>query len=273
MKKLICSVALFGFLSASFGQASGYLGKKNHVQLSFSAVPSFKHQNHVQGTIGAERLKYANMSYQFTYSRVFSSFFELSIGYQYANINCISDGVEVDDYDTIGGGMIFAPKRIMEDPQMTYHGGYVSMNFYRAGSLAPMGKISSIIIGFGNTTMAAGETAVIGERGDFTTNSFFKREGELEVQKDITLPEQKINSVYLKYRIGRSYPISDMFMIYAGITFPLLSYYNGEGVSKFGFSMRTDRDIETENDWTIYSMRSVNLYNQISLDAGLRFLF
>jgi hypothetical protein len=273
MKNILQIIAVFLFCGQALAQPSGYLGKNNHVQVLVGAVPSFKHQSEVVSNTVTKRLKFANLNYQFIYTRVISNGFDLSLGYQYTNVNGISDGVRVDDYDTIFGELYNSPKNIMDDPELIYHSGYLALNFYRRGSLAPLGKSWGLIFGYGNATLAENTPVVIGTSGDYSTNNAFKQVAELENQKTIFLPEQKISTAFMKLRVGRSFPISDYMMIYAGVSFPLLSYYNSGNITRFGFRLDPEADIENSSDWIRYSMSTLKAYNGISLETGFRFHF
>lgn len=273
MKHILQIIAVFFFCTQALAQPSGYLGKNNHIQILVGAVPSFKHQTEVVSATVTKRLKFANLNYQFIYTRVISNGFDLSLGYQYAHVNGISDGVSVADFDTILGVPSNSPKSIMDDPQLIYHSGYLAMNFYRRGSLAPLGKSWGLIFGYGNAALAENTPVVIGTRGNTTTNTAFKQVSELESQKTILLPQQKINTAFIKLRVGRSFPISDHLMIYGGVNFPLLTYYNSGNITRFGFRLDQGSDIEDSKDWTLYSMSSLKAYNGISLEAGFRFHF
>jgi hypothetical protein len=121
--------------------------------------------------------------------------------------------------------------------------------------------------------LAENTPVVIGTRGNTTTNTAFKQVSELESQKTILLPQQKINTAFIKLRVGRSFPISDHLMIYGGVNFPLLTYYNSGNITRFGFRLDQGSDIEDSKDWTLYSMSSLKAYNGISLEAGFRFHF
>ncbi len=273
MKHILQIIAVIFFCGQVLAQPSGYLGKNNHIQIMVGAVPSFKHQSEVVSSTVTKRLKFANLNYQFIYTRVISNGFDISFGYQYTHVNGISDGVKVDDYDTIFGELYNSPKSIMDDPELIYHSGYMALNFYRRGSLAPLGKTWGLIFGYGNATLAENTSVVIGTKGITSTSTAFKQVAELEAQKTILLPEQKISTAFMKLRIGRSFPISDHLMIYGGVSFPLLTYYNSGNMTRFGFRLDQGSDIEDSNDWILYSMSSLKAYNGISLEAGFRFHF
>lgn len=273
MKKILTIITVFFFFGQAEAQPSGYLGKNNHLQILIGVVPSLRHQSEVVSTTVTKRAKIVNLNYQLIYTRVISNGFDVSFGYQYSQVNGISDGFRVDDYDTIFGELYNSPKNIMDDPELSYHSGYVALNFYRRGSLAPLGKSWGLVIGYGNATLANNTPVVIGTKGDYTTNTSFKKVAELEEQKTILLPEQKINTAFMRLRVGRSFPISDHAMIYAGLSFPLLSYYSTGSMSRFGFRLERDGDIEDNNDWIRYSMSSLKAYNGISLETGVRLHF
>ncbi len=273
MKYVLQIIAVLFFCTQMLAQPSGYLGKNNHLQVLVGAVPSYKHQSEVVSTTVTQRPKIVNLNYQFIYTRVISNGFDLSLGYQYAMINTISDGVRVDDYDTLFGEPYYAPKLIMEDVQLQYHSGYLALNFYRRGSLAPLGKSWGLIFGYGNASLADATPVVIGTKGTYTSSSAFKQVAELENQKTILLDEQKISTAYLKLRVGRSFPISDYLMFYAGLSFPIANYYSTANMARFGFRLEQGADIESSEDWVRYSMASLKAYNGISLEAGLRLHF
>lgn len=273
MKRILPFIAVFFFCGQLLAQPSGYLGKTNHIQVLVGAVPSFKQHSEVVSTTVTQRLKYANLNYQFIYTRVISNAFDMSLGYQYSQVNTISDGVRVEDYDTVFGEPQYSPKNIMEDPSLAYHSGYLALNFYRRGSLAPLGKFWGLIFGYGNATLAQNTPVVIGTRGDYSSNTAFKNVAELDAQKTILLNEQKISTAYVKVRLGRSFPISDHLMIYGGVTFPLLTYYSSGFITRFGFNLDHGSDINQDSDWVRHSMVSLKSYNGISLETGIRFHF
>lgn len=255
-------------------QTSGYLGKRNYIELKASAVPSYRSQNLIRDDVAIKRHKYTNLSYRATLNRVVAKNFELSLGYEYANINCISDGSIYVDEDTLNGYIDQVHKNILDDPKMTYHGFQFAFNFYRLGSLAPIGKFIGLSFSYGFATMLENEAMIIGQRDELTKNSFFKEEGPIANQETKYLEEEiKVSSFHLKGRIGRNYPISDHFMISVGMSFPLISTYKTDTHSRTGFRLNPGYDFEDDTNWDYYTMAAVKYYNRLSFDLGLRFHF
>lgn len=258
-------LSLFSFAAASiFGQASGYLGNKNHVQVTLMAAPSLKSTGRIDGNIHNLHAKICNVSYSFAYSRIFSKDFEVAVGYQFSKMQGVTDLVDVNS------------QRLLETPALTYHGGFISFNFYRKGSHSPIGKYRGFVFGYGVSGFESNQQAIIGSLSDNVSSNFFSTKYNIESTSNVDIPQVNVTHSYLKMRIGRSYPINDFLLFHGGFSFPLLTYFtSSEGTSGFGFNVNDfiGRDIEEDRDWGRYAQATTYIYNGITLEAGLRLTF
>lgn len=275
MKSFLCYIGFVFFQLAVVAQTGGYLGKQNYIELKAVAVPSSKHLNVIKDDESIKRLKYLNTSYKLTLNRVLTKNFELSLGYEFAKMNCISDGSYFLDDDTTEDMNVYTyTKNILDDPQMTYHGFQFAFNFYRLGSLAPIGKYIGLSVSYGIATLAEDEPVIVGQRDFLTKDSFFKKAGPIADQEIFNIQTEKnIKSFHLRARIGRSYPISDYMMISVGMTFPVISKYTSGTISQFGFQLDGGYDESETSPWTRYAMSTVKYYNRIIFETGIRFHF
>lgn len=275
MKKIVFWILLLIAGLQLNAQTGGYLGKRNYVELKIGAVPTIKHQNVLKYDESVKRLKYFNTSYRLTMNRVLTKNFEISLGYEFARMNCISDGSLFNDRDTFEfGNTETYNKNFLDDPKMSYHGFQFAFNFYRLGSLAPIGKFIGFAFSYGVGTLAEGERVEVGQRGFLTKDSFFKKAGPIADRETFFInSDVKVTAFHLKARIGRNYPISDNMMISVGLTFPIVSSYTSGLTKEFGFEIDGEYDVSETSNWIRYSMTTIKYYNRVTLETGIRFHF
>ena len=277
--KLIFVSICFLFAAVGFGQ-SGYLGKRNFIEIKAGVVPSYKFQNVIKDDMAIERLKVGNMNYHFAYSRVLSPHFVLSIGYDFTKINCLSQGHWFNQTNVItypGGGTYEEQKtlNILDDPELIYHGGTVVFDYYRLGSLAPIGKYIGASLSYG-IAGSTDPTILAGIRGITDKQNFFRKISEIGVMDTFSYTHQySVSTFNLKARIGRNYPLTDNLMLSVGMTFPLISRYASGTKSSFGFQLESNSvDVdETATSWNNYYMRSVYFYSRVTFEAAIRYHF
>jgi len=283
--KLFFLISIFFCFQLFIFCQSGYLGSKNYIELKIGMVPSYRFQNVVKDDVSKERLKYGNVSYRFAYTRLLASNVELSLGYDFSRINCISTGNVFDQWDTLYNSP--APfdyevesynQMFLDDPRMTYHGATIGLNFYRLGSLAPIGKFIGFSFSVGKAKMKEGQEVIVGQRLLPDKENFFRTKSAIGDKDLILIPnEVNITAVHLKARIGRNYPIHDNLMLSVGMSFPVVSYYsNGIVETVGGFLNKEGYDISekiTSTSWVRYSMTSVKRYNRLMLEVAIRYHF
>jgi len=280
MRLLFLSIC-FTFSISGISQ-SGYLGKKNYFELKAGLVPSYKIQNIVKDDQAIERLKLGNMNYHLSYSRVLSKSFVVSAGYDFSLINCISQGHKFNqtvmvNYPDGGSGPEQYVLNILDDPKLIYHGGTISIDHFRLGSLAPVGKYTGISFSYGVASMQNQEVTV-GKRGFTVNENFYRKVSEIGLDSTYYFANKfQVRSLVIKARFGRSYPLTDNLMLSVGMSFPLLSSYSSGASQNFGFSLFSDNKADDVNEvstsWNKYYMRSVYFYNQMTIEAAIRYHF
>jgi hypothetical protein len=277
MKSFFVFIFLFVF-SPVFAQ-SGYLGKRTFVELNAGMVPSYRHLNVIRNDQAIQRLRLGNMSYGINAGHVFTRRFELTLGYEFARINCISDGMiyrQLDTIETYTGESyeIEYDQQFLDDPAMDYHGFQLAFNFYRLGSLAPVGKYAGFSIAYGIAKLEEGTPFVAGRRGVYEKDGFFRSVAPIGVKNELAIPTERIfKSTHLRACVGRNYPVTDYLMINVGMSFPIFSYYKSGLISRFGFGIENEYTEDHNSSWIGYGMRSLKSYNRITLEAGVRLLF
>jgi len=273
MKRFILIVSAFFYLQVGFSQ-SGYLGKNNGLDLRILVGPSYRMVNEIDNLDrSVQRIKLATSSYSLSYSRVLSRNFELSLGYQFANIQCMAEDKFFNEriYIVDGGGY---NERLLNEPRIKYHGGVIGFNFYRLGSIAPIGKYVGFSFSFGRAFFDSTNTIVVGERdNNYIKNSFFKTVSNINSSDSISLATTGVNNWNLKARFGRNYPLTDFLILSVGMSFPIISSYTSGLNTQFGFQLKSLYQIDHNGNWTRYFMNSVKTYHRVTIDIGLKFLF
>jgi len=243
-------------------------------------VPSYRFQNVVKDDVSIERLKYGNVSYRFAFTRLLARNVEISLGYDYSRINCISTGNTFLQRDTFyysltNFGIQKYNQVILDDPKLTYNGGTIGFNFYRLGSLAPVGKFIGFSFSYGIAKMKENEAVLVGKRMIPDKENFFRTIGAIADIDTVNITEKiNVKSFHFKARIGRNYPITDNIMLSVGMSFPIISYYSNGTTQKIGGTLNKNGYSLSENkSWVLYSMTSIKRYNRIMLEAAIRFHF
>lgn len=258
---------------------SGYLGKKNFIELKLRSVPSYKHMNIIDGDDAIRRLRLMNSNYSFSVSRVFARNFEISATYEFARIVCMSDyylfenedtnWVSPDDFHTMD-----YYQNYLDDPEMISHGAAFSFCFYRLGSLAPIGKYIGFSLSYNVASFKEGEQITVGQRGLLEKDGFFKSVGPIGDMDVLNLPdESRYSAIILKAKIGRNYPITNNLMINCGMSFPVLSQFKSGNNTQFGFSLEKSYTLTETTSWRYYAFNSMRFYNRVSVELGIRYHF
>jgi len=277
MKRFISIVAAFFYLLVGFSQ-SGYLGKNNGLDLRISVGPSYRMVNEIDNLDrSVQRIKLATTSYSLSYTRVLTRNFELSLGYQFANVQCtvedrfFKESVSVDYGPSYGS---WYNSRLIDEPRIKYHGGVIGFNFYRLGSIAPIGKYVGFSFSFGRSVFDSTNTIVVGERdNNYIKNSFFKTVSNINSSDSISLATTAVNNWNLKARFGRNYPLTDFLILSVGMSFPIISSYRSGFNTQLGFQLNNIYKIDHNGNWISYLMNSVKAYHLVTIDIGLKFLF
>jgi hypothetical protein len=259
---------------AAFLQPSGFLGALNSIELKYNAVPSTRFHSQIIGNLVSTRIKFVNSSYSVSYSRVLSRNIEITAGYQVANIGFTTYGLYRDAEP--GFDMGWNDRYMAQDANAVYHGGMLALNFYRFGSLSPVGKYVSLVFASGVTTVDEETTFIIGERGYFGGGGIFYHRYELQDSTQVAFPEEtKIKSTFFKLRMGRNYPLTKNLMLTVGMTAPVFSRYVIGSLSYFGFNLGDENNFELDDDnfYRQYPARSIRAYHLLQFDIGLRFAF
>lgn len=266
MKKIfITSIVLLTGLA--FSQSSGYLGKRNYIQINTAVMPSFRTNSEVHQDEVHFGKRIATLAYQVSFNHVFSNYFELSAGYQFgvARGDSRNDQVYFDVIDL----------PLLEDVKYHYHGGFIGLNFYRKGSMAPIGKYRGFIFEYGVSSNSS-EEIIVGYTGNIISSGFFKDVREIDAQIAYPLQDEKLKTLGFRYRFGRSIPVTKFMTIFAGVSIPLFYYYSGTNYKGFGFNVEdATQNIEYEDsrDWQKYQAQAIYSISRISLEAGVRVCF
>lgn len=265
--KFILPVVLFFISLNSIAQSSGYLGKRNYIQINAALMPSFNtnsevHQNEVHFS-----KRIATLAYQFSFNHVFTNNIEISLGYQmgFARGNSLNDDVY---FSTIA-------LPLLEDVKFKYNGGFVGLNFYKKGSMAPIGKYRGFIFEYGVSSNTS-EEIMVGYTGNIISSGFFKDVREIETQIEYPLQDEKLKTLGFRYRFGRSIPVAKFMTIFTGLSIPLFYYYSGTSYKGFGFNVEDraqDIDYEDSRDWQKYQAQAIYGLSRISVEGGLRICF
>lgn len=266
-------IGLCLFSLSSLSQ-SGYLGKLNSAELKIGVVPSIRVVNKFDGVVMSRKAKLINPNISISYARVIAKNFEVGAGYFYSNIQCSHDAYffkGTPDINFYGSGI----GAIIDEPKIAHQGGYIALNFYRLGCLAPIGKYIGFSFSYAITTVDTTDYFVVGSRSyDRITDGFFKSDYAVYERDSINLPAKKnISSNYLKMRIGRNYPLNDFLMLSVGMTVPIFSQYKTNNYDVFGFQVGHGSSYSINGDWTRYAAQAIKAYHRITFEASLRFTF
>ncbi|MBI3134329.1 MAG: hypothetical protein HYZ14_06590 [Bacteroidetes bacterium] len=272
--RIILAASFLAMPVAGKSQTSGFLGAVNGITLKVNSVPSYAMTSKIVGSEVISRMKVANLSYTLSYSRVLSRNIEVTAGYQFAHVNFSSghkwfnfeQPVEFGGYS--GNQYYFA-----DHASANYHGGSLTFDFYRFGSLAPVGKYIGLSFSSGVTRVKEDNSLIISDRDTWgVAEGFFSTHYDYNSTDTLVIGEQlNVRSSYLKARIGRNYPVTENLMISVGMSAPLFSTYSINGIKYFGFELRDDRTFDYyENDWRWYTMQSVRVYHRLQFEIGLR---
>lgn len=276
MRSIFSIVSVFYFSVLGFSQ-SGYLGKNNALDLRFSMGPSYKMVNEIDNLErSVHRMKFATTSYSLSYSRVLNRNVEVTLGYQFANIQCMAeDRFFRENVDVIYDNSIsWYTGNLLDEPRINYHGGVIGFNFYRLGSIAPIGKYVGFTLAFGRSVLDSTNAIITGLRdNDPITSSFFKTVSDINFLDSAFISTTPVKNFNLRARFGRNYPLTDFLMLSLGMSFPIFSSYQSGFKSQFGFQLKNMYDIDRYGDWTRYLMNSVKTYHRITFDVAIKFLF
>lgn len=263
-------------------QSSGYLGALNSVQLKTNLVPSCAYTADIKSDTRIKyRWKFFNPSFSLSYSRVLSKNIEVTAAYQYALVNFYaghrffgSEGL-VSDYNFGFGQTYFA-----EHAKASYHGGFFAFDFYRFGSIAPVGKYLGFSVSFGRTAIDSNDYFVAINSSSNPIGGLFSTSIQVDAADTFKVESGEayaLSTACLKVRMGRNYPITDNLMISVGMSAPLLSSFRiNDGLTDYGFRIE-DRNFyffdDFDESWEEYLKRSVKIYHRIQIELGLKFCF
>jgi hypothetical protein len=266
-------IFLFSFLPVfAVAQPSGFLGSRNAVELKYNAVPSTRFHSQIVNNLVSTRIKFVNSSYSLSYSRVLSRNIELTAGYHLARINFTTYGFYRHQEPFFGWG----DRYMAQDAQAMYHGGAVALNFYRFGSLSPVGKFIGLVLSTGVTKVDDETTFITAERGYANGKGTFHYRYEMQDSLLVAFPkEAKIKSTVFKLRIGRNYPLTKNLLLTVGMTAPVFSFYKVGNFGYFGFELNGANSFSLDDAdlYRLYPARSIRAYHLLQFDIGLRFAF
>ena len=277
MKKY--NLLLVFFLSSISGfSQSGYLGKKNSFELKTGIVPSYRLSNRIENSLAVRQGKLMNLNFIFSYSRVLARNFEAIAGYQFANVKCTSGAYIIQGEPTISGyqgASYYGNAYFLQEPTISYHGGYLGFNYYRLGCLAPIGKYVGLMFNYGLSSFQPDDEIIFGVRSDavYSSAGFLKKSYTIYSSDTVgfTTPVT-IKSWHLKARLGRNYPLTDFLVLNLGITIPIFSSYAHNLTERFGFQIDGPSSYSASGNWALYGMNSLKPYHKINFEVGLRFM-
>lgn len=266
------TTTVFFFLGCSLfakAQPAGFLGAVNGITLKTNIVPSHRWDCEINENEINRHMKLANLSYSLSYSRVITRNIELTAGYQFAKINFTAGRKWFDGEPMIYNGPV---DHFAEHSSGVYHGGFLAFDYYRFGSLSPVGKYLGFSISAGVTQVKEDSFFVISDRYEKLNEGFFSTQYSFSQLDTVTIDKaMNVVSFALKARIGRNYPITDKLMLCVGMSAPLISTYKADGFQYTGLELRESANFDyNTNKWRRYASESVRVYHRLQFELGLR---
>jgi hypothetical protein len=282
MKKLFVISLLLLCCTSTFSQ-SGYLGSLNSVSFDLKIGPSIKRTNTLNSsnTIAKKRLRYANLTYNISYNRVFSKRLELKVGYNYSSMALYTDPNTFRTTDTILNingiylGEVNKSLNWLKDPRVSLHAANLEFRLYRQGSLAPTGKYYGLGAQIGNAKVNQSYEHLVGKRDVASKdNAFVSKHPIIEVQ-NLTFDNTVTSSFFYIYgMIGRNYPLTKSLMLNVSTSFPLLiMFFSPTGID-YGFSV-DETGIGYFSDDTIDEVLNLTIkkYRRVNFEIGVKYNF
>lgn len=283
IKYLVLLCVIYGLSKQNLSaQTAGYLGSKNGFMIQYNMLPSQAYTAKQLDGYVKYRWKWINQSFAFSYSRAMSKKVQLTAGYQFAKINFYAghrffgtDG-ELNFSNYWGGSnttYVFS-----EHANANYHGGFFAFDFFRHGSMAPIGKYIGFSLNFGSMHLSDSTSFSYIYAANSGSQHLTYHNYTTGTQEPINLvidEEKRITSFQLKIRMGRMYPITDHIILNVGMSAPLFSTYRVDNlISEYGFNLRDENKLNFNNNyektWEEYAMRSLRIYHLLQLEVGLK---
>lgn len=249
-------------------QSSGYLGKRNSAQINVNLFPTTTRKTELLDNQVIQSKRFFHYSFQASFNHTFGRKFEITLAYQMAKVNGESRNFKVYNAPYYGA-------TLLQDINYNYQGFSLGFNFYRKGSLSPIGKYISLIIDYGVSKIDSFPILLGSQYGIVETNFFktvYNSSGHIEENVDGTT----VKSYGLRYQVGRNFPINKFMFIHSSISIPLLYILSSSYETNASFNVgnvSSPLNFESYAAWEDYHKYAVQKISRLKIELGLRICF